>query len=159
MPGCTVIHKVHERLFAHLVHVRVTLCLAPTRRASVTGECCLAAGLSVSSLWTNDRRDRFAHPAFLFTSLSFLGLLPASPHSRGGHGLSCWCEMSPVRPGGLEKSRWGLETAVRCDAIVRGSIHERVAWLVDGAGSAGGVLLVPTSSFVRMTVGFIAVSD
>jgi hypothetical protein len=31
--------------------------------------------------------------------------------------------------------------------------------LAHGVGSVGGVLLVPTSSLVRMTVGFIAVSD
>jgi hypothetical protein len=101
-------------VFCKLEHVSVTLCPAPTRRASVTGECCLAAGLSVSSLWwTNDSRDR-SHPAFLFTSLSFLGW---APHSRAGHGLSYCCEMSPV-PGSW-KSPDGVSKR-RCDAIVRG---------------------------------------
>lgn len=64
--------------------------------------------------------------------------------------------LARCRPGAWESpngvSKW------RCDAVVRGSIHEPIAWLVDGVGSVGGVLLVPTSSLVRMTVGSSAVS-
>jgi hypothetical protein len=66
--------------------------------------------------------------------------------------------MRDVSSPGVLESPDGVSKR-RCDAIVRGSIREPVAWLVDGAGSVGGVLLVPTSSLVRMTDGFFAVSD
>jgi hypothetical protein len=110
--------------FANLVHVSATLCFVPNHRASGTGECCRAAGLSVTS--GGRTTSGTPHPAFLFTSLSFLGHLPASPHSREGHGLSYSCEMSPV-PGSW-KSPDGVSKQ-RCDAIARGSIREPVAWL------------------------------
>jgi hypothetical protein len=102
-------------VFCKLEHVSVTLCPAPTRRASVTGECCLAAGLSVSSLWwTNDSRDR-SHPAFLFTSLSFLGWASPTLSTFPCRTRTVLLLRDVSSPGVLEESRWGLETAVRCD--------------------------------------------
>jgi hypothetical protein len=75
-------------IFRNLVHVSVTLCLVPIRRASGTGECCRAAESCLSHLWTNDRRDTAPRIPFHFTPPSFLGHPPASPHSREGHGVT-----------------------------------------------------------------------
>jgi hypothetical protein len=93
---------------------------------------------------------------FHFTFLSWLGI--SQPLHIPVKETDCHTAARCLQSRGLGTVRMGSRNggAMRSSG---GSIHEPVAWLEDGVGSVGGVLLVPTSSLVRMTVGFIAVSD
>jgi hypothetical protein len=141
-------------VFCELEHVSVTLCLAPTRRASVIGECCLAAEQQP----VDERQQGQIAPRipFHFTFLSWLGI--SQPLHIPVKDTDCHTAARCLQSRGLGIIQMGSRNggAMRSSG---GSIHEPVAWLEDGVGSVGGVLLVPTSSLVRMTVGFIAVSD
>ena len=143
-------------VFCNLVHVSVTLCLAPTRRASATGECCLAAGLSCQQPVDERQQGQVAPRIPFHFHFPLLGI--SQPLHIPVKHTDCLTAARCLQSRGLGKVQMGSRNggAMRSSG---GSIHEPVAWLVDGVGSVGGELLVPTSSLVRMTVGFIAVSD
>ena len=107
------------------------------------------------SLWANDSRDMAPRIPFHF---HFPLLGNSQPLHIPVKDTDCLTAARCLQSRVLGKVQMGSRNggAMRSSG---GSIHEPVAWLVDGVGSVGGELLVPTSSLVRMTVGFIAVSD
>jgi hypothetical protein len=156
MLGYIVFHVVHE----HLPQSSACECNSVTcaDSPSVRNRRMLSCSRAVCHICGRTTTGT-SHPAFLFTSLllPFLGI-PQPLHipvkDTGRRAVLLIRDVSSTRV--LEKFRRDLETAVRCD---RPGLDSRTCGLAHGVGSVGGVLLVPTSSLVRMTLGFIAVSD